>query len=57
MEESPILVPLGLMPRQTWDQKRIVEISAAIARYEKENFEVPKEWRDEFNEILKRYKK
>lgn len=44
--------PIGLMPRWRWRELRMLEIQAAIDRYEAAEKEIPQEWRDELNDHI-----
>ena len=46
--------PIGLMPRKFWDEKRLNEVSSAIARYINACRPVPPEWIEEYNELVER---
>jgi hypothetical protein len=49
--------PLGLVPKKIWMQTRVVEILEATNRYIQDNREIPIEWIEEYNEIIKTIKK
>ena len=44
--------PLGIMPRELWEERRIREILAAMKRYEKENVPIPQEWARELRDLI-----
>ena len=46
--------PLGVMPRDIWDQKRKEELAEAMARYLEAGMKIPTEWIEEYNEISDR---
>ncbi len=48
--------PLGIMPRDIWDEDRMLNLLAAMARYIEEGFKVPPEWIDELNDLNERDK-
>lgn len=45
--------PLGITPRKLHDEKRMADLKAAILRYVEAGAEIPREWTDEFNELLR----
>ena len=45
--------PLGLTPRFIWIEQRKQDIIDAVRRYTEANKEIPTEWINEYNEILK----
>lgn len=47
--------PLGVMGQKVHDEIREGELGAAIIRYVEAEKEVPMEWVDEYNEIIKRW--
>lgn len=47
--------PLGVMPRDIWEQKRKEELAEAMARYMEAGKRIPKEWLEEYNEISDRW--
>lgn len=51
---SSVKPPIGLMPRQIWEEKRLDEVASAIARYRNVNRSVPREWVEEYNELTER---
>lgn len=53
-EEPKKKPPLGIMPRHTWETKRLLEIIRAIERYVAENVSIPNEWIEEYNELTAR---
>lgn len=54
---SPNKPPLGIMPKNIWKLKRIKEISDAIKRYLMVRKIIPKEWMEEYNELIGSIKK
>lgn len=44
--------PLGLTPRNIWLSERFYDINAAIKRYLDENYPIPDEWIEEYNELV-----
>lgn len=48
MTERP---PLGLMPKRLWEEQRMGEIAAAVARYREAGMDVPMEWMLEYSEL------
>ena len=49
--------PLGIMPKYIWDSQRIEYLKGAIDKYCNANLEVPCEWIEEYNTLIKLYKK
>ena len=49
--------PLGLTPRWLLDEDRVIEIKAAIERYDEVNMPVPIEWYIELQELYDRLSK
>ena len=45
--------PLGLFPKYLWDEARLQEIDKAIIRYTDRIKEIPIEWIEERNELIK----
>ena len=45
--------PLGLTPHNVWVTERINEIKLAIDRYKNENLQIPVEWFEEYNKLVK----
>ena len=45
--------PLGVMPRWIHDQKRLHALYEAMERYKERHFPIPKEWENEYQELLK----
>ncbi len=48
--------PHGVMPRNTWEEDRQLNLLAAMARYVEEGFKIPPEWIDELNDLNERDK-
>ena len=48
--------PIGLVPKHIHDSKRIREITNAIYRYLESAEEIPIQWIDEYNNIVKNIK-
>lgn len=46
--------PLGLTPRFIRDEQRVDDIVAAIERFITARKEIPNEWLEEYNELVKR---
>jgi len=46
------LPPLGLKPRRLHDAGRIKDIVSAINRYREAKLEIPKEWTEEYNDLV-----
>lgn len=44
--------PLGVMPKYIWDKKRLSDLTSAIQRYIGAEKAIPKEWVDEYNELI-----
>jgi hypothetical protein len=44
--------PLGIMPRNIWNLKRIDDLNNAINRYYEAGFKVPMEWLEEYNDLI-----
>lgn len=54
IEESPVKKPpLGVMPRELWNEKRRTEIEEAVGRYIESGKPIPAEWIEEYNELVK----
>ena len=53
-KEQHIKPPLGVIPRDMWDRKRQKELAAAMERYLEAGEKIPKEWIDEYSEIIDR---
>lgn len=53
MDERP---PLGLMPKFAWIDARIRAIADAMARYMDKHHPIPKEWIDEYNDLIAMYR-
>ena len=45
--------PLGLAPRNIVERARLNDIKNAVIRYFLENKEVPTEWIEEYNDLVK----
>lgn len=54
---NTIKPPLGVMPRFIWDERRRIELQAAIMRYMDAGMRVPLEWIAEYNELVERQAK
>jgi hypothetical protein len=50
-------IPIGIMPKYIWDDKRFHELCLAITRYYSEGLEIPIEWIEEYNEYIRNKKK
>ena len=44
--------PLGVMPKYIWDKKRLSDLASAMQRYLDAEKLIPKEWIDEYNELM-----
>ena len=44
--------PLGVMPKYFWDKKRVSDLVSAMQRYIDAEKPIPKEWVDEYNELM-----
>lgn len=49
--------PFGVTPKFIWDEKRISDLKEAIKRYLDAGLLVNKEWIEEYNALIKFYKK
>ena len=56
IKEIPRMPPLGLMPKDIWESKRIEAILDAIKRFRNEEQNIPGEWLDELTELWGRQK-
>lgn len=45
--------PLGLTPKYIWNSQRLQDISEAIARYTNVGKEIPAEWLEEYNKLVR----
>lgn len=45
--------PLGLRPKKFWNEERVNNIIQAINRYVCANKQIPVEWVEEYNELIK----
>ena len=45
--------PIGVMPRRIHREHRFYDLCKAISRYFDANLEIPVEWIEEYNELLK----
>ena len=45
--------PLGLVPKWVRQKERYEEVRQAISRYYNDNREIPTEWVEEYNELVK----
>lgn len=56
-EESEVKRPtLGLKPRQIHNERRLDDIKAALIRYGENGLEIPIEWIEEYNDLIKKTK-
>lgn len=46
--------PLGLTPKYIWHTQRVRAITEAINRYMCADKEIPNEWVEEYNELVKK---
>lgn len=52
MTASKTKPPIGLMPKNIWQEKRSKRLKKAIIRYVKNNKPLPNEWLVEYHENL-----
>ncbi|WP_186303785.1 hypothetical protein [Bacillus pumilus] len=45
--------PLGVMPKWIHDERRVEDLAAAIERRIKARLEIPLEWFEEYNNLIK----
>ncbi len=45
--------PIGLKPKKIVDEERFLEVCAAISRYYNDEREIPVEWVEEYNQLIK----
>ena len=45
--------PIGIEPKWVWEETRLNNLDLAIARYYNENIEIPIEWVEERNGLIK----
>jgi hypothetical protein len=45
--------PLGLMPRKLWLEVRLVKVKEAITRFNEASKEIPLEWIEEYNHLVR----
>jgi hypothetical protein len=57
MDNNIRKVPLGVSPKYIWDEQRIQDLKGAIERYTQANLQVPIEWVDEYNTLVKQHGK
>ncbi len=53
VSDYAIKQPLGLVPKWVRQKERYEEVCQAIARYYNANREIPTEWIEEYNELVK----
>lgn len=53
MRQVANMQPVGIMPRFIWIEKRLDEIQQAIERRFNTTYEIPLEWVQERNELVK----
>lgn len=46
--------PLGLMSKTFWEERRILNIIEAIDRYIGAGKSIPRDWVDEFNDLIQK---
>lgn len=46
--------PLGIMPRNIWEEQRVDDILEAMKRYSLEEVPIPNEWVEELKELTNR---
>lgn len=51
-KEYPV-PPLGIMPRKLWNERRVVDIVEAAKRFRDAGYDIPKEWQDEYNDLIR----
>lgn len=51
---QPKIPPLGIMPRQIWESRRVMDILKAMDRYVEANTPIPLNWVEEYNELIKK---
>lgn len=44
--------PIGVIPRELWNERRIEDLKDAIDRHIRENQRIPVEWIREYNDLL-----
>lgn len=49
--------PIGLLPKKIFDNFRLVDIHDAVNRYFFDKKEIPIEWIEEYNELVKKVRK
>jgi hypothetical protein len=54
MAERP---PLGIMPRDIWERKRMNDLLEAMLRYVEHGLPFPDKWLEEFSELATKYTK
>jgi hypothetical protein len=45
--------PLGIEPHDIWIQRRIEDLLKAMNRYVQSNMQIPVEWVEEYNKLIK----
>ena len=45
-------MPIGLVPKYTAIERRIIKIQSAILRHIESDYQVPIEWVEEYNELI-----
>jgi hypothetical protein len=46
--------PLGLLPMAIHNDKRIEDITGAVVRYFEFGYSIPKEWIEEYNDLIEK---
>ena len=52
-EMPKVKPPLGLRPKKFADAERFTEVCGAISRYYNDEIEIPIEWVEEYNQLVK----
>ena len=51
--EKIVIPPIGLIPKWVRNGERLREVREAIVRYYDAEMEIPVEWMEEYNELIK----
>ncbi len=46
--------PLGAIPKEIWDWKRVEHLKDTFYRFLNANKEIPNEWLEEYNDLVKK---
>ena len=49
--------PIGIEPKNVWESIRFKRLKEAMIRYLEADLDLPDEWKEEYNEFIKRLKK